>query len=211
MTTVVAAVLGRLPVAMWGYPLWSFAPLAAILWFGPISDPRRLRWFAAAFLAVFVLVPAAYGVSELFDTFSGDRQKATKFPGRLLAETVTRQWRERTGTPLRYVGGLDIGSGAGEFPANNVAVYSPDRPHVIVHGKPQLSPWIDVADLDRAGRCSCGNSTRRRRPCRRVCTSRFPRAVALPPLILPLQFRAIAPPGGRRLCDPAAAAVISCS
>ena len=61
VTTVVAAVLGRLPVAMWGYPLWSFAPLAAILWLGADlrsaaaahGSPRRL-------LAVFVAIPVAY-------------------------------------------------------------------------------------------------------------------------------------------------------
>ncbi len=37
VTTVVAAVLGRLAVAMWGYPLWSFAPLAALLWLRPAA------------------------------------------------------------------------------------------------------------------------------------------------------------------------------
>lgn len=189
VTTLAAALLGRLPVALWGYPLWSFAPLAAILWLGPISDPRRLRLFAAAFLAVFLLVPVAYGVSELFDSFISDRQKATKFPGRLLAETVTRQWRERTGTPLRYVGGADIRGGAGEFPANNVAVYSLDRPHVVVHGQPQLSPWIDVADLDRRGAVFVWeqNSTAPTLPDGLRAT--FPRAEALPPLVLPLQSR----------------------
>ena len=34
-----------------------------------------------------------------------DRPKATQFPGRALAETITAAWRERTGTPLAYVGG----------------------------------------------------------------------------------------------------------
>src|SRR5262249_26198880 len=53
VTTLIAAVLGRLAVAMWGYPLWSFAPLAALMWAGPVTDARRLRWFAAGFLAVF--------------------------------------------------------------------------------------------------------------------------------------------------------------
>ena len=189
VTTLVAAVLGRLPVALWGYPLWSFAPLAAILWLGPISDPRRLRLFAAAFIAVLLLVPVAYGMSELFDSFISDRQKATKFPGRLLAETVTRQWRERTGTPLRYVGGADVGSGPGEFPANNVAVYSPDRPRVVVHGQPRLSPWIDRADLDRRGAVFVWeqNSTQPTLP--EGLRATFPRAEALPPLVLPLQSR----------------------
>src|SRR5262249_52585034 len=36
VTTLVAALLGRLPIAMWGYPLWSFVPLALLLWLRPI-------------------------------------------------------------------------------------------------------------------------------------------------------------------------------
>jgi 4-amino-4-deoxy-L-arabinose transferase-like glycosyltransferase len=189
VTTLIAAVLGRLPVALWGYPLWSFAPLAAILWLGPISDPRRLRWFAAAFLAVLLLFPAVYGASELFDSFFSDRKKATNFPGRLLAETVTRQWRERTGTPLRYVGGAYFGSGGTEFPANNVAVYSADRPHVVALGQPQLSPWIDAADLDRRGAVFVWEQASTAPTMPDGLRARFPRAEALPPLILPLQSR----------------------
>ena len=38
VTTAIALLAGRLPVAMWGYPLWSFAPLAAIVWFGPVTE-----------------------------------------------------------------------------------------------------------------------------------------------------------------------------
>lgn len=152
LTTLVAAALGRLPVAMWGYPLWSFAPLAAIMWVSVAIEPRRLHLFARGFLLVFLAMPAAYAAIEMLEPFLRDRPKATQFPGRLLAETITRQWREKTGTPLRYVGGADFGSaGAGEFAANNIAVYSPDRPHVIVHGDPRISPWIDTADLKRRG------------------------------------------------------------
>ena len=46
--------------------------------------------------------------------------------------------------PLVYVAGT-------EFAANNVAVYSEDRPHVIVHGDLKLSPWIDPKDLSKRG------------------------------------------------------------
>ena len=35
------------------------------------------------------------------EPFVRDRPRRPSFPGRLLAETITRQWRERTGTPLR--------------------------------------------------------------------------------------------------------------
>jgi hypothetical protein len=144
ITTVIFAALGRLPVAMWGYPLWSFAPLAALMWLGPPGDLRRLRWFAAGFLAVFLGIPLIYAAVELGEPFVRDRPKATQFPGEVMAEIVTREWHDAFGTPLVYAGGT-------EFAVNNLAVYSPDRPHVVVHGDPNLSPWIDMTDLRRRG------------------------------------------------------------
>jgi hypothetical protein len=144
VTTLIAAALGRLPVAMWGYPLWSFAPLAALMWMGPATDPRRLQRFAATFVAIWLAFPIAYVAVELFEPFVRDRAKATQFPGEVAAEIINREWRDRYGTPLLYVGGT-------EFAVNNVAVYAPDRPHVVVHGEPRLSPWIDMDDLRHHG------------------------------------------------------------
>jgi 4-amino-4-deoxy-L-arabinose transferase-like glycosyltransferase len=143
VTTLVAAMLGRLPVAMWGYPLWSFAPLAAIAWLG-VSEERRLRWFAAAFAAVFLAMPLAYAVVEAGEPILRDRPKATQFPGRVMADALTRAWREKTGAPLVYVVGT-------EFAANTTAVYSPDRPHVIPHGELKFAPWVDRDDVRRRG------------------------------------------------------------
>ena len=73
-----------------------------------------------------------------------DRPKATQFPGRAMANVITRAWHERYGTPLVYAGGT-------EFAVNNLAVYSPDRPHVLPHGDPKLAPWVDRGDLVRRG------------------------------------------------------------
>jgi len=42
-------------------------------------------------------------------------------------------------------------AGSGEIAANTVAIYSTDRPHVIVHGDLYLSPWVDRRDLERRG------------------------------------------------------------
>jgi 4-amino-4-deoxy-L-arabinose transferase-like glycosyltransferase len=144
VTTFVALLLGRLPVAMWGYPLWSFAPLAALMWLGPANDPDKLRRFAKGFLAVFIAFPLVYAAIELFEPAFRDRPKATQFPGQRFADIVTAAWHAKYGTPLTYVAGA-------EFPVNNLAVYSPDRPHVVVHGRPSLSPWIDMNDLRRRG------------------------------------------------------------
>jgi hypothetical protein len=135
---------GRLPVAMWGYPLWSFAPLAAIAWFGPASGNAQLRRFAAGFLVVFLAMPLAYAAVETLEPAWRDRPKATQFPGRQLADEVTTRWRAKFDTPLPFVGG-------GEFSTNNIAVYSPDKPRVIVHADPTISPWVDRDELRRRG------------------------------------------------------------
>jgi hypothetical protein len=144
ITSLIALVTGRLPVAMWGYPLWSFAPLAALAWLGPVQAPQPLRRFAAGFVVVFLAMPLAYAAVEGLEPALRDRPKATQFPGRLLAETITQRWREKFGSALPYVGG-------GEFATNNIAVYSPDRPRVIVHADPAISPWIDRDALKRRG------------------------------------------------------------
>jgi len=144
VTTLIAIVLGRLPVAMWGYPLWSFAPLAALMWLGPVTEPVRLKRFAGGFIAIFIAMPLAYALSEGFEPLVRTRPKATQFPGTALAQAVTQKWHDKFSAPLAYVGG-------GEFASNNIAVYSPDHPHVIVHADVSLSPWIDPADLKRRG------------------------------------------------------------
>ena len=144
VTTLISTALGRQTISMWGYPLWSFAPLALLMWLAPAAAPVAIRRFGITSLAVFAAVPVIYAAVELGEPLVRDRTKATQFPGRALADAVTREWRARYGTPLVYVAGT-------EFAANNVAVYSPDRPHVVVHAEPKLSPWIDTADLRRRG------------------------------------------------------------
>jgi hypothetical protein len=144
VTTVVAAVLGRLAIAMWGYPLWSFAPLAVILWWRPSEDSAPLRRFAGGAIAMLLAFPLIYAAVEIGEPFLRDRPKATQFPGQVMADAITRAWHEAYGTPIVYAGGT-------EFTVNNLAVYSADRPHVLPHGDPKLAPWVDMTDLRRRG------------------------------------------------------------
>jgi hypothetical protein len=143
-TTMVALPLGRLPIALWGYPLWSFGPLAAVMWLGPQRHRRGRLRFAAAFLAVFAAMPIGYAADAVFEPLIRDRAKATEFSGRMMAQTITNEWRTKTGSQLVYVGGT-------QFAANNMAVYSPDRPHVVVETDLARSPWIERDDLRRRG------------------------------------------------------------
>jgi Dolichyl-phosphate-mannose-protein mannosyltransferase len=188
VTTVIAAALGRLPVAMWGYPLWSFAPLAVLLWAGPVGDADRLRRFTTGLVAMLIAWPVAYAIIELGIPFVRDRLLATQFPGRVLATAVTQHWRAQTGQPLSYVGGADVGGATGEFAANNVAVYSRDRPHVVVHGNTRLSPWIDPDDLDRRGAVLVWQADEHRLPAAlEALRLAFPRAQGQRSLVLPRQ------------------------
>jgi hypothetical protein len=144
VTTAAALFAARLPVAMWGYPLWSFAPLAAIAWFGPVKEARQVKRFAAGFALVFLAMPLAYVAVEALEPALRDRPKATQFPGQQLADEITARWHARYGSPVPFVGG-------GEFATNNIAVYSSDKPSVIVHADPGLSPWVDREELRRRG------------------------------------------------------------
>jgi 4-amino-4-deoxy-L-arabinose transferase-like glycosyltransferase len=185
LVTLGAALTGRLVVAIWGYPFWTFTPLALLVWRAPAIGVAQLRAFTRACLFVLVGMPAAYVAVETLEPLLRDRPKATQFPGQILAATITRQWRDATGTPLAYVGGAELGaSGAGEFAADTVAVYSPDRPHVLAHGDLALSPWIDRADLDRRGIVLLWEGTD---ALPENLKAAFPRAALQPPLVLPRQ------------------------
>lgn len=148
IVTLISMVSGRLAVLLWGYPLWSFLPLAATVWFGPVTDGARLKAFAAGWLAVFIAMPVLYVAVPAIEPLFRDRTLATQFPGRMAAEMLTRIWHEKTKSPLVYVTG-------DEHAANSIAVYSPDRPHVIVYGLLQgpssRSPWARPADVRRRG------------------------------------------------------------
>jgi hypothetical protein len=192
VTTIVAAALGRQPLAMWGYPLWSFAPLAVLMFWPPALEPAQLRRFAAAALTVLIAFPIGFAVAELGEPLIRERHKATQFAGRQLADIITRQWREKTGTPLTYVGGARVivgtrgeALGAGQFTANNVAVYSSDRPHVVVNGELALSPWIDPAELERRGVVLLWQPPDNETPMPENIRRAFPRAEMQPPLFLP--------------------------
>jgi hypothetical protein len=144
IVAVLSALTGRLPVLMWGYPLWTFLPLGIIAWFGGATETVRQRAFAAGFAVVFVTMPVLYAAVPFVESLLRDRTLAVHYPGRAVGEHLTRIWREKTDTPLSYVAGE-------EFSANNVAVYSSDRPRVIVHGIPERAPWIDMRDVHRKG------------------------------------------------------------
>jgi Dolichyl-phosphate-mannose-protein mannosyltransferase len=146
MATVLAlsALSGRGTVAMWGYPLWLFFGLWIVLSTRHALDGMRLSRLLATWAAVFTCLALAfianYAVLPRYD----HRYRAVFFPGGDLGREISQRYRAATGKPIVYV----IGS---MWDGGNVAHYAPEHPRVLVDGKPQRAPWIDLGDLRTRG------------------------------------------------------------
>ncbi|MGC2218499.1 MAG: glycosyltransferase family 39 protein [Pseudolabrys sp.] len=144
--TVVAmsAISGRGTVAMWGYPLWLFLGLWIVLFTHRLLDESRLARVLLIWAAVFACLALAfianYGVLPNYD----HRYRAVFFPGSDLGRELSQRYRAATGRPISYV----IGS---MWDGGNVGHYAPEHPRVLIDGKPDRAPWIDLADLRNKG------------------------------------------------------------
>jgi Dolichyl-phosphate-mannose-protein mannosyltransferase len=139
-----AAISGRGTMAMWGYPLWLFAGLWIVLFARRVFDELRvarvlLNW-SAVFAAFAIAFIANYAVLPFYD----HRYRAVLFPGGELGRELSQRYRAATGRPVVYV----IGS---MWDGGNVAHYAPDHPRVLIDGKPERAPWIDLSDLRTKG------------------------------------------------------------
>ena len=141
---VLAALSGRGAIAMWGYPLWLFVGLWLVLSARAAIDAARLSRIALTWGIVFVgfgaIFIANYAVLPHYD----HRYRAVHFPGGALGQELSQRYRAATGRPLMYV----ISS---MWEGGNVAHYAPEHPRVLIDGKPERAPWIDLAALKAKG------------------------------------------------------------
>ncbi len=128
----------------WGFQSMQFVSLW-LAWrlrrFGP---PAATRLVLLA-LVTHTLALATYSRSVWDPSTLAKRGRPDQFyPAQTLADAVMRSWKESTACPLRYVVGPT-------YEAGMVSVYSGQNPVVFEMGSPQSSPWVDQADLKRAG------------------------------------------------------------
>jgi 4-amino-4-deoxy-L-arabinose transferase-like glycosyltransferase len=144
MVALIAA-SGRGAVTMWGYPLWIFVGLWAVLVAPNPRELRRLRRTVIAWAIVFAGLAGAFAVNYTVLPLIDHRYRTAFFPGDALAAELTQRFHAATGNQkLRYViGTMWLGG--------NVGHYSPDRPQVLIDGLPNRAPWIDLADLRAKG------------------------------------------------------------
>ena len=146
MATVLAmsAFSGRGAVAMWGYPLWLFLGLWLVMTARRALDLARLARIVITWGIVFTCLALAfvanYDVLPRFD----HRYRAVFFPGGALGRDIAQRYQAATGKLIPYVIGTMWDGG-------NLSHYAPGHPRVLVDGKPERAPWIDLADLKRKG------------------------------------------------------------
>ncbi len=146
LVTVLAmsVVTGRGTVAMWGYPLFLFSGVWLVLTARRALELKRLARILITWAIVFIGLATAFVVSYDVLPRYDHRYRAVFFPGNDLAREITDRYRAVTGQKLAYVI-------AGMWDGGNVAHYSPDHPRVLIDGKPERAPWIDLNDMRARG------------------------------------------------------------
>ena len=139
-----SAISGRGTVPMWGCPLWLFLGLWLVLVARAKIDDRLLSGVVASWAVVFVGFALGFVVNYTVLPYYDHRYRAQFFPGRDLGREISQRYLAATGKPISYVIG-------GMWDGGNVAHYSPGRPRVLIDGKPQRAPWIDLDDLKAKG------------------------------------------------------------
>ncbi len=138
-----SAVTGRGTIAMWGYPLWLFLGVPLVMLARAALAQRLTRvvaTWAIVFSALAIAFFASYAILPAYD----HRYRAVFFPGGDLGREIAQRYRAATGQRLAYVIGTMWDGG-------NLAHYSDLQPRVLIDGKPERAPWIDIEDLKKRG------------------------------------------------------------
>ena len=160
-----------------------------------VTDPPQLRRFAAGAIAMLLAFPVIYAAVEIGEPLAARPAEGDPVPrpagGRNRLPTVTQKPAVLSSMSVAQwywehpQGGSRGIPGAGQFASNNVAVYLVRAPARHRERRPECSPSIDTADLDRRGAVL---AWQRRSPdgalpenLRRA----FPRVELQPPLVMP--------------------------
>lgn len=142
----------------WVVPCFPLSGLFLVLWFKPYINRFSLKWFTGFLIFLWVVFAVIFTGRSLWQQPYRKRGcDYENFPGKALAEHVTREWRTRYGTPLPFVIGPRRES-------CNVAVYSADRPQAYFSANPEFSQWIDEEEIREKGAVILFDGRPKRRP-----------------------------------------------
>ena len=129
----------------WTTPYFIFVTPALVMWYRPLPEPRRLRFFAGFMISATALLLGVFAWEYLYSRpYLRDGCTFETYPGKRVSDTLTRQWREAFAVPCRYVVG-------DRRTSCNMCYYSPDHPAAFFDHDVKLSPWIDLAEIRTHG------------------------------------------------------------
>ncbi|WP_428670385.1 glycosyltransferase family 39 protein [Roseibium sp.] len=139
-----SAVTGSEFEHMWGTPMFVLSGILAVRCLAlPALWPFPRRAFAAACAIQAIFLGVIFGQAVL-EPYWKHKQTRMHYPGKAVAQGLARIWKAETGTELAYVAG-DMWSAA------NVTLHAPGRPSMFYLHDLRLSPWIDIADVQKKG------------------------------------------------------------
>lgn len=140
LTLLLSIICGTKLRAGWGMPLLSLWGVMTLAYIQPYLTPAKLYRFMSLIFVFTAVCLAGYSKS-LID--SPDPSTAN-FPGKEIAQTITKMWQDTYHTPLTYVAGS-------RWVGGNIEFYSKDHPSVFVEWNKRHAAWIDENDLRKKG------------------------------------------------------------
>ena len=139
-----SAVTGNEFKQMWGTPMFVLSGTIAVRYLKlpeRWNSCRNAAIAAGAIQAIFLSVILG---QALLEPMWKTKHTRLHYPGSDIAAHLAGIWKAETGSSLSYVAG-DM------WPAANVTLHAEERPHMFYEHDPELSPWIDLKDVQRSG------------------------------------------------------------
>ena len=144
LSSLFALVTGGMVLVSWLTPYFVFATPLLVMWYRPVPERFTFKLFAGFVILAATLTVLMFGFEYLHKRPYIKQGGYNAWPGRVIAEQLTRSWNEKYGKPIPYV----IGN---RKESCNFVFYSPDRPIAFFDHSVELSPWIDPADVRKRG------------------------------------------------------------
>lgn len=137
---IYSALTGNSIHVLWGMPLLSLWGIILLV----ITRPRIMAQQFYRLFGLTVLLMVVAGAAYTYSLTTAENTSSANYPGRLIAQKVTRIWQEEYQRPLKYIAGP-------RWLAGNIAFYAPDHPIVYMEWNPIVSTWINESELNKQG------------------------------------------------------------
>lgn len=140
LTLILSLITGIKLRAGWGMPLQSLWTIILLAILRPEPNRQQSYFFIGGMYCLTALLLFGYHISIT----NSNSASSANFPGREIADKITKEWHERYHTPLTYVAGS-------RWIGGNIGFYSKDHPSVFISWETRRSPWINLDDLNTKG------------------------------------------------------------